>query len=138
MIKQDQVISSSGTKTARPQQGIDWARVLKMVQYGLGRVVLYAVLAVGAIIFAAPLLWMISTSLKPEGLVYNIPIVWIPPDPKWSNYITAWTKSTPPFTVYYANTIYITTMNIIGLVLSSSLVAFGFARIRFWKRDIIF
>jgi ABC-type glycerol-3-phosphate transport system permease component len=43
-----------------------------------------------------------------------------------------------PFTTFYSNTIFITVVNIIGLVLSSSLVAFGFARIRFWGRDWIF
>ena len=71
-------------------------------------------------------------------LVFNMPIVWIPPEPDWNNYYDAWTKSVPPFTTYYANTIFITVMSIIGLILSSSLVAFGFARIRFWGRNAIF
>jgi len=122
----------------RPTRGLDWAIIRHRIFYAIGRVLLYAILIVGALIFSAPLLWMISTSLKPEGLVYQYPIVWIPPEPKWSNFITAWSKSSPPFTVYYYNTIYITVWNIIGLVLSSSLVAFGFARIRFWGRNVIF
>jgi ABC-type glycerol-3-phosphate transport system permease component len=108
------------------------------VLWVIGRILLYTLLTGGALIFAAPLIWMISTSLKPEGLVFQYPIVWIPPEPKWSNYITSWNKSVPPFTTYYVNTIFITVMNIIGLVFSSSLVAFGFARIRFWGRDKIF
>lgn len=122
----------------RPTRGLDWAIIRHRIFYAIGRVLLYVILIVGALIFSAPLLWMISTSLKPEGLVYQYPIVWIPPEPKWSNFITAWSKSSPPFTVYYYNTIYITVWNIIGLVLSSSLVAFGFARIRFWGRNVIF
>jgi ABC-type glycerol-3-phosphate transport system permease component len=44
----------------------------------------------------------------------------------------------PPFTTFYANTFFITVMNIIGLILSSSLVAFGFARVRFWGRNVLF
>jgi len=120
------------------RQGVDWPLVLLKVQQSIGRVLLYVVLAVGAVIFAMPLVWMISTSLKPEGLVYNIPIVWIPPKLEWHNYLDAWTTSVPPFTTFYANTFFITVMNITGLVLSSSLVAFGFARIRFWGRDGIF
>ncbi|MCB0121697.1 MAG: carbohydrate ABC transporter permease [Caldilineaceae bacterium] len=109
-------------------------RIFKVI----GRILIYVVLLVGALIFSAPLLWMISTSLKPEGLVAQYPIVWIPPEPKWSNFYTAWNKSVPPFSVFYYNTIYITVINIFGLVLSSSLVAFGFARIRFWGRNVIF
>ena len=105
---------------------------------GIGRILIYIILAIGAVIFSAPLLWMISTSLKPDGLVYQYPIVWIPPEPKWSNFFTAWNKSVPPFTTFYYNTIYITVLNIFGLVFSSSLVAFGFARIRFWGRNVIF
>jgi len=104
----------------------------------LGRILLYVLLISGALIFSAPLLWMISTSLKPEGLVSQYPIVWIPPEPKWSNFVTAWGKSSPSFTTFYYNTVYITVLNMIGLVFSSSLVAFGFARIRFWGRNIIF
>lgn len=79
---------------------------------------------------------MISTSLKPEGLVYQIPIVWIPPEPRWDNYSRGW--NVLPFATFYANTAFITVVNIIGLVFSSSLVAFGFARIRFWMRNTIF
>ncbi len=120
------------------RSGTDWALVLLKVRYVIGRLLLYAVLALGAVIFAMPLVWMLSTSLKTEGLVYQIPIVWIPPTFEWYNYVDAWTNSVPPFTTFYGNTIFITVMNIIGLVLSSSLVAFGFARIRFWGRDGIF
>ena len=117
---------------ARP----DSAARLSKIGYVIGRVLLYAALVLGAVIFMAPLVWMISTSLKPEGLVYQLPIVWIPPEPRWDTYVRGW--SVLPFTTFYINTIYITVLNIIGLVLSSSLVAFGFARIRFWMRDTIF
>jgi ABC-type glycerol-3-phosphate transport system permease component len=123
---------------AQPRQGADWRLVRHKTATAIGRVLLYVVLTIGAIIFAAPLIWMISTSLKPEALVYNVPIVWIPPEPQWSNFTEAWTSSVPPFTVFYRNTIYITLINIVGLVFSSSLVAFGFARIRFWGRNTIF
>ena len=120
------------------QSGRDWALLRHRIFKTFGRILIYLILAVGALIFSAPLLWMISTSLKPEGLVAQYPIVWIPPEPLWSNFYTAWNKSVPPFTVFYYNTIFITVVNIIGLVLSSSLVAFGFARIRFWGRNVIF
>lgn len=118
------------------QARADSAAVSRKIGWASGRVLLYALLALGAIIFSAPLVWMISTSLKPEGLVYEFPIVWIPPEPRWVNYANGW--NVLPFATFYANTIFITVVNIIGLVLSSSLVAFGFARIRFWMRNTIF
>jgi ABC-type glycerol-3-phosphate transport system permease component len=121
---------------APAQQRTDWQLVAQKALYVVGRVLLYLTVVAGAIIFIMPLIWMISTSVKPEHLLYNIPIVWIPPELDWKNYVDGWTVL--PFPRFYANTIYITVVNIIGLVLSSSLVAFGFARIRFWGRDVIF
>lgn len=118
------------------QPRTDWPLIFYKVSVVIGRIVLYIVLFLGALIFIAPLIWMISTSLKEDYLLYNIPIVWIPPELDWQNYVDGWT--TLPFPTFYLNTIYITVVNIIGLVFSSSLVAFGFARIRFWGRDVIF
>jgi len=117
---------------ARPDSAVRARKISRVI----GRIVLYAALAIGAVIFAAPLIWMISTSLKNEGLVYQIPIVWIPPSPKWDNYVRGW--NVLPFATFYMNTAFITAVNIVGLVFSSSLVAFGFARINFWMRNTIF
>ncbi len=114
----------------------DWPLLTHKAQVVGGRILLYLVLFVGAVIFSLPLIWMISTSVKPDHLVFAIPIVWIPPELDWANYIEAWQML--PFPLFYRNTIFLTIVNIIGLVLSSSLVAFGFARIRFWGRDWIF
>jgi ABC-type glycerol-3-phosphate transport system permease component len=127
---------STESKVYIPSQSRDWPLLIHKTSVSAWRVLLYGILIIGALTFSMPLLWMISTSLKPEHLVYSIPIVWIPPELEWSNYIRAWQML--PFTTFYSNTIFITVVNIIGLVLSSSLVAFGFARIRFWGRDWIF
>ena len=127
---------STESSTYPAPQGRDWALVAYKASAVVWRVVLYGILIGGAIIFSMPLLWMISTSLKPEHLVYVIPIVWIPPEIDWANYIDAWNML--PFLTFYQNTAFLTIVNIIGLVLSSSLVAFGFARIKFWGRDWIF
>ena len=83
---------------ARQRGGQDWLLLRLRIFKWIGRILIYVILAIGALIFSAPLLWMISTSLKPEGLVSQFPIVWIPPEPKWSNFFTAWNKSVPPFT----------------------------------------
>jgi ABC-type glycerol-3-phosphate transport system permease component len=130
-------MSAEGKVYAPPQRSQrDWTLLAYKTKFVAWRILLYAVLITGAIVFSMPLVWMISTSLKPEHLVFVMPIVWIPPEPAWANYVDAWKML--PFPTFYGNTIFITTLNIIGLVLSSSLVAFGFARVRFWGRDWIF
>lgn len=131
MIKGSQVFSPS-----QPQAQRDWQLVMHKTMRVVGRIALYLVITGGAVIFILPLIWMISTSVKPDHLLYNIPIVWIPDEFDWQNYADGWRVL--PFPTFYMNTLYITVVNIIGLVISSSLVAFGFARIRFWGRDIIF
>ncbi|MCB0065228.1 MAG: carbohydrate ABC transporter permease [Caldilineaceae bacterium] len=131
MIKGNEVYSP-----VRGKPGTDWQLLTHKVASVVGRIVLYLVIAAGAVIFILPLIWMISTSVKPDYQLYNIPIIWIPDELDWQNYVDGWRVL--PFPRFYWNTTYVTIVNIIGLVFSSSLVAFGFARIRFWGRDAIF
>jgi len=102
----------------------------------IGRILLYALVASGAVIFSMPFLWMLSTSVTPKEWVGAVPMRWIPPRIVISNYWTPWSNF--PFLLFYRNTIFITFVNVIGVLLSASLVAFGFARIRFAGRDVIF
>lgn len=131
MIKGNEVYTP-----VQPKKGVDWQLLNYKILRFIGRVLLYLIITAGAVIFIMPLIWMISTSLKPDHQLYNIPIIWIPEEFDWQNYSDGWRVL--PFPTFYWNTIYVTTLNIIGLVFSSSLVAFGFARIRFWGRDTIF
>lgn len=100
------------------------------------RGLLYVLITAGAFLFTLPFLWMLSASVKPENLVREIPIVWIPAELVWANYLDPW--SYLPFSRFYANTMFITSVNVFGILLSTSLVAFAFARIPFWGRDIHF
>ncbi len=96
----------------------------------------YAALAAGSVLVLFPLYWMAATSLKDPGNIYLAPPQWIPNPFRWANYseiFTLW-----PFTRYLWNSTFVTMMNIIGAVLSSSLVAYGFARLRWKYRDFFF
>jgi ABC-type glycerol-3-phosphate transport system permease component len=84
-----------------------------------------------------PLFWMISTSLKSEWEVFLIPPKWIPSEFQWVHYRQAFFDYFS-FPRYGANTMIITLGVLVGRLLSASLVAFGFARIRFFGRDAIF
>ena len=125
---------------ARPTSGPEPGVVRRKIGRVAGRIILYVVLIVGAIIFMLPFIWMLSASVKPNYLTYVVPVVWLPPRGEWdfTRYTSSWNLMTVPFTTFYKNTLFITVVNIIGLVLSSSMVAFAFARIRFWGRDVLF
>lgn len=96
----------------------------------------YLVLLLGGVFIVLPLLWMISTSLKEPGAVYKFPPQWIPRPPRWVNFREALTIM--PFERYYLNTCIITLSNIVGHVLSCSLVAFAFARLKAPGRTVLF
>jgi ABC-type glycerol-3-phosphate transport system permease component len=83
-----------------------------------------------------PLLYMVSTSLKPNGTEYALPIQWIPDRLAWENYWRALTI-VPTFT-FLKNTLVITIVALTGELLSASLAAYAFARLRFPGRDILF
>lgn len=96
----------------------------------------HGVLLLGAVLMLFPLAWMLSTSLKPLSDVYLFPPKWIPNPIQWQNYAEA--INTIPLLTYLKNTAVITTLVIIGKVLSVTLVAFSFARLQWWGRDVMF
>jgi len=106
------------------------------ILHGAGRLFLYATIMAGAVVFVMPFAWMLSTSVKPQYLALRVPIVWIPPEFVWSNYTDPFRYF--PFLAYFRNTLFVALGNVAGHILVSSMVAFGFARIRFWGRDAIF
>ena len=105
--------------------------VRRLISFGL-----MIVAALGSIMFILPLAWMISTAGKRGDLVWVVPPVWIPPDYRWANFVESW--QILPFTVFYFNTIKVTTLTVVGVLVSSSLAAFAFARLRFPGRGVLF
>ena len=88
------------------------------------------------IIFATPIYWMLATSLKTSAEVFQLPPVWWPPQLRWSNYPEA--LAVFPFVQYATNTLRIAAPVAIGATLSSALVAYGFSRLRWPGRDVVF
>ena len=83
-----------------------------------------------------PALWMLSTALKADTQVYANPPIWIPDPLRFDNFSKAW--SLAPFTRYAINTSLYAVAVVFGTVLSSSLAAYGFAKLRFPGRDAMF
>jgi multiple sugar transport system permease protein len=102
----------------------------------LSNSVIHLLLLAGVSVMFVPLLWTISTSLKAPAEVFIFPPRWIPEVIRWSNYAEAVTAI--PFFRYLYNTSLITGLAIVGKVCSITLVAFAFARLRWWGRDFMF
>ena len=102
----------------------------------LRRWLLLALLWGVALLFLIPLLWMLSSSLKPTWQIFETPPRWLPDPPRWENYLEALT--TLPFGLYLRNTTVITLLTIVGHLLSCTLVAYAFARLRAPGRDTLF
>jgi ABC-type glycerol-3-phosphate transport system permease component len=90
----------------------------------------------GAIMFVVPFAWMLSTSLKGEAQIFVFPPIWIPDPIKWENYPQVFTIQ--PTALFLRNTVIVAGLAVLGDLISSSLVAFGFARLRFRGRDKLF
>ena len=102
----------------------------------LGRIVCYLLLAALSVSFLFPILWSMTASVKPLKEVYKFPPeIWVS-DPQWSNYPEALRKL--PFLAFMLNTVVIVTAATTGQVLSSSLVGYAFARLRFRGRGLWF
>ncbi|RPJ39448.1 MAG: carbohydrate ABC transporter permease [Chloroflexi bacterium] len=84
----------------------------------------------------APLAFLISSSLKVETQVFQFPIQWLPNPVRWLNYSEALTQK--PFHLYFQNTMIMVLFNQIAVLVSSSIVGYGFARIDFPGRNFWF
>jgi multiple sugar transport system permease protein len=108
--------------------------IFKRSYWSFGKVIALLLLIGISILFMIPLLWMISTSLKEaQDLVGTR---WIPTRLAWENYVDAFSFGMWP--QWTLNTVIITVLSVIGQVLSSSLVAYAFSRLRWRGRDTLF
>jgi ABC-type glycerol-3-phosphate transport system permease component len=82
----------------------------------------------GAAAILLPVFWMVSTSLKPEADVFRTPVEWIPREPRPENYAEVMTLI--PFWRFFLNSLIVAIPAVVGSVVSSAAVAYGFARMR--------
>ena len=93
-------------------------------------------LVIMALLFLIPFAWLVSMSLKPNSQVFATSIIWLPHPVMWSNYAGALSQF--PFLRYFTNTMIICTFVVIGSTASSAFVAYGFARVQWPGREVLF
>ena len=106
------------------------------IKKNISGIILYIVLVLGAILCLVPLYWLIRSSLMSIAQIFRLPPLWIPKPFRWRNYKDALTIL--PFHRFFINTIVITSISMAGVLISSSFCAFGFSRIKFKGRELIF
>lgn len=96
-----------------------------------------------ALLFILPLVWMLCTALKPLSEIMVSPPKWIPSKLHFENFGDAFSYNSKelgyiPFLVYGRNTLFVTILAVIGSLFSNALVAYAFARLKWWGRDQLF
>lgn len=99
-------------------------------------IIIYGAYILASAIFMFPFLWAISGSLKTGYQLEEFPPRFLPDPVQWRNYLEIW--SIVPLMRFMLNTVFITTLSMIGGISTASFVAYGFARFRFPGRDILF
>lgn len=105
-------------------------------QNRLVNTILFVVLALGAIVMLAPLLWMVTTALKTKADVFALPPVWIPDPPQWDTFARIWTD-TAVLSGFKNSVIVAGSVTIVGSI-TSSLAAFALAKMRLPFKNAIF
>ena len=125
-------------------------RLTARLPRNITRSLLYAALTVGAVTSIAPFVWMILTSFKsyrematrvlwPAALrlsTYSIPAEQRPIPDLLYNYVQAWDAA--PFARYFANSFFIAGCTATGVLITSTLAAYAFARLNFYGKNVIF
>ncbi len=97
---------------------------------------LYGLMVAAAVVLILPFLWIISTSLKGNEQIFAIPPQFIPETIHWDNYLHVFDRM--PFLIYFLNSSFISVVTILGVVFSSSIVAYAFACLRWPGREKVF
>ncbi|RXJ02112.1 carbohydrate ABC transporter permease [Anaerobacillus alkaliphilus] len=86
-----------------------------------------------------PILWMFASALKPEAEIFHNAASLIPSELRWENYTIGWEGyGRYGFDLFFKNSMIVTSFVVLGALFSSSLVAYGFARLQFKFQKILF
>lgn len=108
----------------------------KTVRQGISLTALYVVILSAAGVTLVPFLWMLSTSLKVREQLYAFPPEWIPDPISFESYRILFNPL--PFGIFFWNSLTIALLSLLGTLLTCSLAAYAFARLRFPGREAVF
>jgi multiple sugar transport system permease protein len=127
MITTDVKVATPTARLAR--RPMPWRKVTRMA-------IVYFLLGLGTLISLVPLYWLVLTSLRSSGAEFTYPPEWFPSSLHPENYVRVFDRA--PLARYALNSTIITVLATLGTLITGSLAAYGFARLRFWGRDFWF
>jgi multiple sugar transport system permease protein len=101
------------------------------------RLLRHLVLIVTSAVMIYPLLWMVVSSLRPDDLIFSQPGLWLS-DVDLSHYPDGWNALTHPFGRYMLNSAVVVLGSVLGTLVSCSMAAYAFARMRFSAKTLLF
>ena len=105
------------------------------IKRSVGRMLLYLFLSCAALIVLMPILWTLSTSLKPEDAIFKSPPRWIPQEPTADSYLFVLSKS--DFPRFFFNSFIVSIATIGSVLLIGTMVAYRFARADFPGKNLL-
>ena len=99
-------------------------------------VIITLLLCLGALTTVMPFIYMISTAFKGQVYVFEVPPQLIPKEPTLQNFIAAFSSNN--FGRYFLNSILVTVLSVLGILLLASMMAYGLARYHFFGRNFIY
>ncbi|MGI6375755.1 MAG: carbohydrate ABC transporter permease [Anaerolineae bacterium] len=131
---------ATGATTVR-NRALDHEQLAHWAKLGpvgwVAEILKYLLLIVLAVTFMLPFIWMFSSALKDASQVFSVPPIWIPRPALWENFYNSWTAW--PFNLWLYNTVVKYAIPAtVGTVVSSAIAAYGFARLEWRLRDILF
>ncbi len=100
------------------------------------KAVTYLLLGLASLAWFFPLIWLVSTALKSQAEIFARPLGLVPLELRWDNFSRAWSYA--PFLSYYKNTIVIVFGLLAVQLVTITMAAYAFARLRFPGRDFLF
>ena len=137
-MSQSQTINDNKLSDSSPIKIRFWRR--KSVRKIVHAVFIYSLLIGLGIIILMPLSWMLTAALKAPGEpVYTLPVSWFPTESfHWENFWTVLANNDYPLWRPALNTIMLAALNVTGVLISNTLVAYAFARLEFPRKEFLF
>lgn len=111
---------------------------MKKSKFDLSAVIATVVIALLAVIFLIPLIWMVLSSFKPVGEVFATPFHWLPSEWRTVNYSEVWNDAYASMFKSFLNSAFVVIVSLAGSLSIASLAAYAFAKIDFRGKNVIF
>lgn len=109
------------------------------IKKGIHTVLFHVIVCAIGIVMIYPLIWMFFSSFKESSLVLSTVEQLFPDTWRFDNYVKGWSGfGGTTFAVFFRNSIFVTSLSVVGNVIASSMAAYGFSRVRFRGRGLLF